>query len=33
MNRAHLCHLYFVLELWCWTAQIGSRQPLEKTGF
>jgi hygromycin-B 7''-O-kinase len=22
-------HLYFVLELWCWMAQIGNRQPLE----
>ena len=25
-----LYHLYFVLELWCWMAQIGNRQPLEK---
>jgi aminoglycoside phosphotransferase (APT) family kinase protein len=23
-------HLYFVLELWCWMAQIGNRQPLEQ---
>jgi aminoglycoside phosphotransferase (APT) family kinase protein len=23
-------HLYFVLELWCWMAQIGNEQPLEK---
>jgi len=23
-----LYHLYFVLELWCWMAQIGNRQPL-----
>ncbi len=23
-------HLYFVLELWCWMAQIGNKQPLEK---
>jgi aminoglycoside phosphotransferase (APT) family kinase protein len=36
MNREHwsqtlnLYHLYFVLELWCWMAQIGNRQPLEK---
>jgi hygromycin-B 7''-O-kinase len=25
-----LYHLYFVLELWCWMARIGNRQPLEK---
>jgi hypothetical protein len=25
-----LYHLYFVLELWCWMAQIGNSQPLEK---
>lgn len=25
-----LYHLYFVLELWCWMAQIGNRQPLDK---
>ncbi len=25
-----LYHLYFVLELWCWMAQIGNRQPLER---
>jgi hygromycin-B 7''-O-kinase len=25
-----LYHLYFVLELWCWMAQIGNRQPLEQ---
>jgi hypothetical protein len=24
------CHLYFVLELWCWMAQIGNEQPLDK---
>jgi aminoglycoside phosphotransferase (APT) family kinase protein len=24
-----LYHLYFVLELWCWMAQIGNRQPLD----
>ena len=36
MERAHalqtldLYHLYFVLELWCWMAQIGNRQPLDK---
>jgi len=24
-----LYHLYFVLELWCWMAQIGNRTPLE----
>jgi hypothetical protein len=23
-------HLYFVLELWCWMAQIGNEQPLDK---
>lgn len=23
-------HLYFVLELWCWMAEIGNRQPLDK---
>jgi aminoglycoside phosphotransferase (APT) family kinase protein len=28
-----LYHLYFVLELWCWMAQIGNRQPLEKARF
>lgn len=25
-----LYHLYFVLELWCWMAQIGNTQPLER---
>lgn len=25
-----LYHLYFVLELWCWMAQIGNRQPLDQ---
>ena len=25
-----LYHLYFVLELWCWMAQIGNKQPLDK---
>jgi hygromycin-B 7''-O-kinase len=25
-----LYHLYFVIELWCWIAQIGNRQPLDK---
>jgi aminoglycoside phosphotransferase (APT) family kinase protein len=25
-----LYHLYFVLELWCWTAQIGSTEQLDK---
>jgi aminoglycoside phosphotransferase (APT) family kinase protein len=36
MDREHwsqtldLYHLYFVLELWCWMAQIGNRQPLER---
>jgi aminoglycoside phosphotransferase (APT) family kinase protein len=25
-----LYHLYFVLELWCWMAQIGNAQPLDK---
>jgi len=25
-----LYHLLFVLELWCWMAQLGNRQPLEK---
>ncbi len=25
-----LYHLYFVIELWCWMAQIGNRQPLDK---
>jgi len=25
-----LYHLYFVLELWCWMAQIGTREPLDK---
>jgi aminoglycoside phosphotransferase (APT) family kinase protein len=25
-----LYHLYFVLELWCWMAQIGNTQPLDK---
>jgi aminoglycoside phosphotransferase (APT) family kinase protein len=35
MDREHwsetldLYHLYFVLELWCWMAQIGNSQPLE----
>ena len=35
MDRKHwgqtlnLYHLYFVLELWCWMAQIGNRQPLD----
>jgi aminoglycoside phosphotransferase (APT) family kinase protein len=36
MDREHwsqtldLYHLYFVLELWCWMAQIGNREPLEQ---
>jgi aminoglycoside phosphotransferase (APT) family kinase protein len=36
MDRQHwlptldLYHLYFVLELWCWMAQIGNRQPLDQ---
>jgi aminoglycoside phosphotransferase (APT) family kinase protein len=36
MGRRHwsetldLYHLYFVLELWCWMAQIGNKEPLEK---
>ncbi|MDI4232916.1 aminoglycoside phosphotransferase family protein [Bradyrhizobium sp. Arg237L] len=36
MDRKHwlltldLYHLYFVLELWCWMAQIGNRQPLDQ---
>ena len=36
MDREHwsqtldLYHLYFVLELWCWMAQIGNSQPLER---
>jgi hygromycin-B 7''-O-kinase len=25
-----LYHLYFVLELWCWMAEIGNKQPLDK---
>ncbi|MFC1451689.1 hypothetical protein ABXK36_38760, partial [Bacillus cereus] len=25
-----LYHLYFVLELWCWMAQIGNAEPLVK---
>jgi len=25
-----LYHLYFVLELWCWMAQIGNKEPLDK---
>lgn len=25
-----LYHLYFVLELWCWMAQIGNKQPLDQ---
>jgi hygromycin-B 7''-O-kinase len=25
-----LYHLYFVLELWCWMAEIGNREPLER---
>lgn len=25
-----LYHLYFVLELWCWMAQLGKREPLDK---
>jgi hygromycin-B 7''-O-kinase len=25
-----LYHLYFVLELWCWMAQIGNQQPLDR---
>jgi aminoglycoside phosphotransferase (APT) family kinase protein len=25
-----LYHFYFVLELWCWMAQIGNQQPLDK---
>jgi hypothetical protein len=36
IGRAHwsqtldLYHLYFVLELWCWMAQIGNHQRLDK---
>jgi aminoglycoside phosphotransferase (APT) family kinase protein len=36
MEREHwsqtldLYHLYFVLELWCWMAEIGNTQPLDK---
>jgi aminoglycoside phosphotransferase (APT) family kinase protein len=36
MERDHwsetldLYHLYFVLELWCWMAEIGNRKPLDK---
>jgi len=36
LDRAHgaetldLYHLYFVIELWCWMAQIGNRKPLEQ---
>jgi aminoglycoside phosphotransferase (APT) family kinase protein len=36
MGRRHwsetlaLYHLYFVLELWCWMAQIGTKEPLDK---
>ncbi len=36
IDRSHwvqtldLYHLYFVLELWCWMAQIGNRQPLDQ---
>ena len=36
MDREHwsqtldLYHLYFVLELWCWMAQIGNEQPLQQ---
>ena len=36
MDREHwsqtldLYHLYFVLELWCWMAQIGNQQPLQQ---
>jgi aminoglycoside phosphotransferase (APT) family kinase protein len=36
MGRRHwsetlaLYHLYFVLELWCWLAQIGTKEPLDK---
>ena len=36
MEREHwaetldLYHLYFVLELWCWMAQIGNTQSLDK---
>ena len=36
MGRRHwfetldLYHLYFVLELWCWMAQIGNKDPLDK---
>jgi hygromycin-B 7''-O-kinase len=36
VDRAHwlqtldLYHLYFVLELWCWMAQIGNSQPLDR---
>ena len=25
-----LYHLYFVLELWCWMAQIGNKKALDK---
>jgi hygromycin-B 7''-O-kinase len=36
MERDHpsqtleLYHLYFVIELWCWMAEIGNKQPLDK---
>ena len=36
MGRLHwsqtldLYHLYFVLELWCWMAQIGNEQRLDQ---
>jgi aminoglycoside phosphotransferase (APT) family kinase protein len=36
MEREHwsqtldLYHLYFVLELWCWMAEIGNKHPLDK---
>jgi len=36
MGRRHwsetldLYHLYFVIELWCWMAQIGNTEPLDK---
>jgi aminoglycoside phosphotransferase (APT) family kinase protein len=39
MGRQHwsetidLYHLYYVLELWCWLAQIGQEEPLEKLAF
>jgi hypothetical protein len=33
LQTLDLYHVYFVLELWCWMAQIGNEQPLEKLAF